>query len=131
MLLAETVYKDDWELPGGVVEPGESPRAGAIREILEEIGLAATLGEPAIVDWMPAWLGWSDAVEFIFDCGVLPVEVASALSPYDSEIRALHWCQQSELAERVSELSARRIALVCEGFSGHTENGYPVSTTEP
>ena len=29
ILLCDTMFKSDWELPGGIVEPGEPPRAGA------------------------------------------------------------------------------------------------------
>ena len=36
VLLCETQFKADWELPGGIVEPLESPRVGAVREVLEE-----------------------------------------------------------------------------------------------
>ncbi|MCD8349196.1 MAG: NUDIX domain-containing protein [Planctomycetaceae bacterium] len=37
---------DYWGVPGGGVEPGESPHEGALRELLEETGIAADdLGE--------------------------------------------------------------------------------------
>jgi len=35
---------DDWSLPKGKLEPGESPEAGAIREIAEETGVVVRLG---------------------------------------------------------------------------------------
>jgi 8-oxo-dGTP diphosphatase len=33
-----------WSLPGGHIEPGESPRAAALREVREETGVEAALG---------------------------------------------------------------------------------------
>ena len=35
----EFPYPDYWDIPGGIVEYGELPRDGAIRETFEEVGL--------------------------------------------------------------------------------------------
>jgi 8-oxo-dGTP diphosphatase len=35
---------DDWSLPKGKLEPGESPEAAAVREIAEETGVTVRLG---------------------------------------------------------------------------------------
>lgn len=126
VLLLQTTYKTDWELPGGVVEPGEPPRVGAEREIQEELGLVVQLGSPALVDWMPPSLGWSDALEFIYDGGVLEESVIAALHREEREIAGLHWVAPADVAAHVSPLSARRIALVVDGFTGFTEDGVPV-----
>ena len=39
LLLLKSSYRAEWGLPGGSVEPGESPDAAARREMKEEIGL--------------------------------------------------------------------------------------------
>lgn len=127
VLLTETRYKQDWELPGGIVEAGESPRVGAEREVLEEIGLSVHFSDAALIDWMPPYMGWSDAIEFIFDGGTLAPEVADGITATDPrELVAVHWVDPADLTERVTELSARRIRLLLSGFTGMTEDGRPI-----
>jgi 8-oxo-dGTP diphosphatase len=44
ILLVRPTYKDGWDIPGGYVEPGESPAEACHRELKEEIGLDRELG---------------------------------------------------------------------------------------
>lgn len=37
-LLVLNRYRDRWELPGGMIDPGETPRRAAVRELREESG---------------------------------------------------------------------------------------------
>ncbi len=124
ILLVEPTYKQDWELPGGVIEAGETPRLGAEREVLEETGLVIALAEPQVIDWMPPYLGWDDALEFVFDGGVLDDTQRAQLRPADGEIAALHWVLPTELDARVTALSARRIRRLLDNPGSHyTEDG--------
>jgi len=51
VLLVRQVYGYKFfGLPGGVVDPGETPAQAAVREALEETGLAVTVGERLAVD---------------------------------------------------------------------------------
>ena len=47
VLLCQLTYKQDWDLPGGVVEVGESPQRAVGREVEEELGLDAGAGPDA------------------------------------------------------------------------------------
>lgn len=38
-------YKDGWELPGGKIEPGETPEDALVREICEELAVDVSVGE--------------------------------------------------------------------------------------
>ncbi len=40
-----------WELPGGRVEPGESPAEAVIRELREELGVEVTSPTPLTFSW--------------------------------------------------------------------------------
>src|SRR4029453_18350119 len=100
--------KPDWELPGGIVEPGESPRLGAIREGREELGVDWPVGRLLGADWLPPHLGWEDAVEMIFDGGQVTAEQLNRFVLQASEIRQVRLCRIAGAAELGDPRAHRR-----------------------
>ena len=111
VLLCETRFKPDWELPGGIVEPGEPPRAGAVREVAEELGTALDVGRLLVADWMPPYLGWEDALELIFDGGLVTPEQLRRFVLQPSEIVQVRLCSLEEARDLVTPLSHRRLTV--------------------
>ena len=111
-----------WEVPAGLVEPGESPRAAAAREIAEELGFdvpesaLADLGPPGYP--APAMIA---ETHHFFHVEVDPttrVDPAGDGSPVESGALvvsipledALVACRRGEIRDEKTELALRRLA---------------------
>ncbi len=87
VLLVHRPRYDDWSLPKGKADPGESPAETARREILEETGCACAIGnEVAVVEYVddrgrPKQVRYFAAV----------VEVEHPFVP-DDEVDEIRWC---------------------------------------
>lgn len=123
VLLCQLTYKQDWDLPGGVVEVGESPREAAGRELTEELGLTIPPGDLLLTDWLPAWGGWDDAVCLVFDAGTHPRQILDEVVLQSREIRAAEFCTPEQVRERAADFTARRIEAALCGESRFTESG--------
>ncbi|GAB3816594.1 hypothetical protein GCM10027605_65890 [Micromonospora zhanjiangensis] len=108
VLLLRPTYKDHWDIPGGYVEPGESPRAACIREIQEELGLTVNVGPMLVVDWAPAD-NEGDKLLFIFDAGTLTDEQQQCIAFRDGEIAEGRFLTVDEAEPHVPSRLARRI----------------------
>jgi 8-oxo-dGTP diphosphatase len=72
ILILKPTYKDNWTLPGGVVEVNESPRETAIRETKEEIGLSVKSPKFFGLIYYPDTDGIKgESLQFLFLGGVL------------------------------------------------------------
>src|SRR5829696_120812 len=120
VLLCETQFKSDWELPGGIVEPYETPRQGAIREVAEELGIELAVGRLLVVDWMPPYLGWDDAIEMIFDGGGVGEDELATWSLQPSEIRSVRLCTLHDAGPLVTPLAHRRLRVALSLAPGQT-----------
>jgi 8-oxo-dGTP pyrophosphatase MutT (NUDIX family) len=88
VLVVDPTYKEGLDLPGGMVEANESPQAGALRELGEELGLTRTIGRPLVIEWIGAHGPWDDQIVFVFDGGVMTAAEISTIRVTDAEIAA-------------------------------------------
>jgi ADP-ribose pyrophosphatase len=111
-----------WELPAGLIDEGESPRAAAAREIQEELGFA--IPESAISDLgppmhpAPAMIG---ELHYYFHVEVDPSARTEPLgdgSPLENDAvvlaipldEALAACRRGQISDLKTEVALRRLA---------------------
>jgi 8-oxo-dGTP pyrophosphatase MutT (NUDIX family) len=128
VLLCQLTYKNDWDLPGGVVEVGESPQLAVSREVQEELGLTIDAGSLVLTDWLPAWGGWDDAVCLVFDGGTHDHSVVDTIVRQRREIRDARFCTLEEIHELCADFTARRLVAALRNLSddpgpSYTESG--------
>jgi RimJ/RimL family protein N-acetyltransferase/8-oxo-dGTP pyrophosphatase MutT (NUDIX family) len=118
VLICQLTYKRDWDLPGGVVEVGESPQLAAGREVLEELALDLKAGPLLLTDWLPPWSGWDDAVCLVFDGGEHDASVLEGVRMEPREIRAAEFATIDQVRERCADFTARRIESALANLGG-------------
>ena len=126
VLLCQLTYKPDWDLPGGVVEVGESPKLAVEREVDEELGLRLPAGDLLLTDWLPTWRGWDDALCLVFDGGVHSPGITDQIVKQAREIRAAEFCTLDEVRARCADFTTRRIEASLANPGGgpaYTESG--------
>lgn len=109
LLILKPTYKDGWEIPGGLAEPGESPWHAARREVLEETGLDREAGALLSVEWRPPMEHVGDGVHFIFDGGLVTAGQAATLRLQASEIAEARFLPPEEACALLPDRLAARV----------------------
>ncbi len=100
--------KGEWSIPGGVLELGETLRAGAVREALEETGLRVEPGEVLeVVDRIMPGEGGRTRYHFVlvdFLCRMISGEIRAGGDALD-----VKWVTAEELAQLTISDSAAAV----------------------
>lgn len=116
VLFVVPTYKAVLDIPGGITEDDESPKAAAVREIREELGLDVSLGQLLVVDWTPRNGVWRDCHQFVFDGGIVDGAVA-----HDEELKGVLYLTLDEAKPRIYPSLHRRLTLALKAVeSGST-----------
>jgi 8-oxo-dGTP pyrophosphatase MutT (NUDIX family)/DNA-binding XRE family transcriptional regulator len=100
VLVAEREDGKGWNLPGGGVQPGESPWEAALRETREEVGVEAALTRLAGLYWVPS----GRAVVFLFEG-----QVASGKPRPLAETKNVAWADPAALPPTMLPRHAERV----------------------
>ncbi|MER7840080.1 NUDIX hydrolase [Streptomyces sp. NPDC096040] len=130
VLLVEPNYREGWALPGGTVESddGETPRQGARRETLEEIGLDREMGRLLAVDWVHG-TGRPPIVAYLYDGGVVTDADLKAIRLQEEELLSWRLVPRAELTGYLPGALGRRVLaaldVLDEGAgTAELENGH-------
>ncbi|GGW72540.1 NUDIX hydrolase [Streptomyces lucensis JCM 4490] len=133
VLLVEPNYREGWALPGGTVESdeGETPRQGARRETLEEIGLDRELGRLLAVDWVHG-TGRPPLVAYLYDGGVLTDAEFKAIRLQEEELLSWRLVSPEDLPGHLLGALGRRVLAALEVLASGSgtaelENGHRVA----
>ncbi|HAF10179.1 MAG TPA: NUDIX hydrolase [Chloroflexi bacterium] len=107
VLVMEQTYRPTWEIPGGVVESGETAPAGCRRECIEELGIVVSVGRLLVVEHQTERGYRGDSIMYLYDGGVL--SDTSSMHPAEGEIKAIHFVAPTDLELRMTAKLARRV----------------------
>lgn len=135
VLLVDPTYKKYWEIPGGTVEAGESPREACVREVKEELGLDISPARLLCVDYSGETKTRTESLNFIFDGGQLSDDDIARMVLPKGELRAYQFVSPTDAYDLLTRRLRRRVQRCFEALdTGQTlylDEQEPITVLQP
>tara|TARA_B100001123_G_C14615797_1_gene751726 strand:- start:119 stop:517 length:399 start_codon:yes stop_codon:yes gene_type:complete len=96
-------FTGHWTLPGGFVDYAEHPLEGAMREVLEELGVAVEISDDDILQ-IAERIFTSEGIQFLSFTYKCDVTEELTFSPKQDEIDEVRWFSIEEALSRAASL---------------------------
>jgi 8-oxo-dGTP pyrophosphatase MutT (NUDIX family) len=117
VLLGRRADNGRWHLPGGILEPGEQPAPGMVREVLEETGVTIAIDRLiSLVTLPPTNYPNGDRVQYL-SCSFRSHYVSGEAYVADDESTDVGWYDLDQLPDGLRQLDRDliKLALPAEG----------------
>lgn len=112
VLIVKPNYLENWLWIGGSVDENEAPKATALRECQEEIGILPDILWLAFVNYLPPQsTGQSEILQFLFTGELVDNEFIKKLKLQESEIEDVRFVPVDELMDYMHEYRARAVQI--------------------
>lgn len=130
ILIVQPAYKPVWEIPSGVTEDNESPKACAAREVREELSFEVGVGRLLVVDYTSENQEYTEALMWVFDGGVLTDPQILSIKLPTSELKSFRFVDLAQLEGLVTPRKFSRLEqalkAVLNNQTLYLENQLPI-----
>lgn len=116
ILLVKQPYKETWNIPGGIIEDGESAREACRREVLEELALKIENLPLLCVDHLSASAELPERKHFIFSGGTLTPSMMHRVILQEAEISEIAFVQELDIPRLCSAPLAIRLRVALDAY---------------
>ncbi len=118
-LFVKLAYKNNWSIPGGVIETNESPRTAAIRETKEEVHIDLQECIFLCLDYKSGTSENGESLQFIFSGGILNDKTKADIKVDGEEIVECKFMKLEKALPLLSEGLRKRLPKCFESLKSH------------